>query len=110
MSLARGGIGRAWYLVTISAMSTQVILRYSQDALRQLKKLDKATAKRIVLKVGDNAIQPDPLSRAKALRGRLSGKYRYRVGEYRVIFMVDEKGCVTILVILGVAHRKDVYK
>lgn len=83
---------------------------YSDDALRQLKKLSPTLSKRIVLKIADNAIQVDPLSRAKALQGTLSGKYRYRIGDYRAIFTIDEKGNITILTILNIKHRKDVYK
>lgn len=34
---------------------------YSDDALRQLKKLNPTLAKRIILKIVDNASQADPL-------------------------------------------------
>ncbi len=83
---------------------------YSDDALRQLKKLSPALAERIVLKVKDNALQANPLSRAKALQGELRGRYRYRVGDYRVIFVIDAKRVVIILTVLSVKHRKDVYR
>ncbi|QQR65351.1 type II toxin-antitoxin system RelE/ParE family toxin [Candidatus Kaiserbacteria bacterium] len=83
---------------------------YSDDALRQLKKLSPALSKRIVLKIADNVLQDDPLVRAKALQGTLSGKYRYRIGDYRAIFTIDENGNITILTILSIKHRKDVYK
>jgi mRNA interferase RelE/StbE len=89
-------------------MNVSVI--YSDDALRQLKKLSPALAERIVLKVKDNAIQDNPLSRAKALQGELRGRYRYRVGDYRIIFTIGSDGTVTILTILSVKHRKDVYR
>lgn len=89
-------------------MATEVI--YSRDALLQLKKLSPTTAKRIVLKIADNASQADPLLRAKPLQGRLSGKYRYRIGDYRAIFKVDDAGNLSVLMILAIMHRKDVYK
>jgi mRNA interferase RelE/StbE len=88
----------------------EVSVIYSYDALRQLKKLPLALAKRIVSKVGDNANQADPLSRAKALQGRLLGKYRYRIGDYRAIFSISDDGQVTVLMILDIRHRKDSYK
>lgn len=87
-----------------------VTVRYSDDALRQLKKLHSVLARRIVLKVADNASQADPLSRAKALQGSLRGKYRYRIGDYRVVFVLDGHGVVTILTVISVKHRKDVYR
>jgi mRNA interferase RelE/StbE len=83
---------------------------YSDEALRQLKKLNAALARRIVLKIADNASRPDPLIRAKALQGKLSGKYRYRIGDYRAIFVIDEKGNISILTVLSIKHRRDVYK
>lgn len=88
----------------------KVSVVYSHDALRQLKKLPHALAKRIVIKVADNATQADPLSRAKPLQGRLSGKYRYRIGDYRAIFCIDDEEKIAILMILDIRHRKDVYK
>lgn len=88
----------------------EVSVIYSHDALRQLKKLPPALSKRIVLKVSDNANQADPLSRAKALQGRLSGKYRYRIGDYRAIFSISDDGQIAIFMILDVRHRKDAYK
>lgn len=89
-------------------MSTTI--RYSHDALRQLKNFDQATARRIVVKIAEYATQEDLLVHAKALRGRLSGKYRYRIGNYRAIFTVDELGGMTILYVIAVAHRKDIYR
>lgn len=66
-------------------------------------------AKRIVLKIAENA-QGDPLQKAKALQGDLMGKYRYRIGSYRAIFMLDESGNVILLTVLSIKHRKDIYK
>ncbi len=83
---------------------------YSDDALRQLKKLSATLSKRIVLKIANNAVQTDPLGRAKALQGKLSGKYRYRIGDYRAIFTIDDKGNITVLTVLTIKHRKDIYK
>lgn len=89
-------------------MSADII--YSDTAVRQLKKLSPALARRIVFKIAENAAQKDPLSRAKALQGRLSGKYRYRVGDYRAIFTVDAKGRLVVLIIITIKHRRDVYR
>jgi mRNA interferase RelE/StbE len=88
----------------------EVSLVYSDGALSQLKKLDSTVSKRIVLKIADNAKQPDPLSRAKSLQGILQGKYRYRIGDHRAIFIIDEKGLIVLLTILDIKHRKDIYR
>jgi len=88
--------------------SIQVI--YSPDALKDLKKLEKKLAVRIVKKISDNAKQKDPLQRTKALGGGLVGRYRYRIGDYRAIFRIDADGKLLVLMVLRIKHRKDVYK
>ncbi len=91
-------------------MTKKVTIIYSESALKNLKQLDKVVAKRIVLKIKDNAEQADPLSRAKSLTGKLSGWYRYRIGDYRAIFSIDSNGKITLLKILQIKHRKDIYR
>lgn len=44
----------------------------------------------------------------KPLKGRLAGHYRFRVGDYRVLYQVDERDRVVIIVII--AHRGRVYE
>lgn len=57
----------------------------------------------------DNLSQnPYQGSNIKKLKGELLGYWRYRIGDYRVVYQVDEKSKnITILLI---AHRKDVYR
>ena len=83
---------------------------YSDKAIKDLSSLDRKVSKRIVRKVEEYGETPNPLSYAKALTGSFSGMYRYRVGDYRVLFEVDASGMVTILMILNLKHRKDVYR
>jgi mRNA interferase RelE/StbE len=42
-----------------------------------------------------------------ALKGPLAGFYRYRVGDYRVVYRINERGRVVIVVII--AHRREAY-
>jgi mRNA interferase RelE/StbE len=83
-------------------------IEYTQTAKDQLKKLDRPVAKR-VLDYLDTQIAPldDPRSRGKALKSNLSGFWRYRVGNSRVIVEINN-GELTILVI-RVGNRGDVY-
>lgn len=91
-------------------MSRKVKVIYSESALKDLKQLDRVIAKRIVLKIKDNTEQSDPLLRAKALAGKLSGWYRYRIGDYRAIFSMGSNGQIILLKVLQIRHRKDVYR
>ncbi len=48
----------------------------------------------------------DPISLAKKLTNPKLGTYRYKVGDYRVVFDIDNK----TVIILRVGHRKTIYK
>ncbi|WP_082422306.1 type II toxin-antitoxin system RelE family toxin [Corynebacterium oculi] len=82
-------------------------IKYSDKAVKQLKRLDKPTAKNIVNYLSDVAELDDPRVRAKALTGPLSGLWRYRVGDYRVIAALESGHCVIVAVVLG--HRSEIY-
>ena len=86
------------------------ILEYSRKSIFTLDKLKKKTAKRIILKLEYFISRENPLSYAKKLTGRYSDLYRFRVGDYRLIFSKDIKGKITILTIIQIGSRKDVYK
>ena len=83
-------------------------LEYTQNAFDDLRRLPSVIASRIILKMKYFASLKDPLSKAKKLKGFEVNTYRFRVGDYRVVFRVD-KGVVVVLVVLRVANRKDVY-
>ena len=77
------------------------------EAEKELVRIDKPTAKRIIKYLRER-VSVDPRASGKSLRGDLSGLWRYRVGDYRVICeLYDEK--VSVLVV-RIGHRKDVYR
>jgi mRNA interferase RelE/StbE len=74
-------------------------------ALRALKRIDKRDADRLrgaIALLGEDPRPPGAIS----LRGR-SG-YRVRVGDYRILYTVDDGVLVVVVVALG--HRRDVYR
>ena len=85
-------------------------ISYTETALKQLKKLDRPVARRLVDFMDERvAGAADPRSVGQALTGPLLGSYwRYRVGDYRIICDLQD-GALTVLV-LEVGHRKDVYR
>lgn len=86
-------------------MAWQIELTGSAE--KELAKLDKPVAKRII-KFLRERVSVDPRSSGKALKGDHSGLWRYRVGDYRVICEIfDDK--ISVLVI-RVGHRKEVYR
>jgi len=77
------------------------------EAEKELARIDKSAAKRIIRYLRER-VSVDPRASGKSLRGDLSGLWRYRVGDYRLICeLFDEK--VSVLVI-RIGHRKDVYR
>ncbi len=83
---------------------------YTETARKQLRKLDKQTARRIVDFMDKRiATQEGPRSTGKALTGPMLGAYwRYRVGDYRIICDIQD-GVLCILVI-EIANRREVYR
>lgn len=81
----------------------------TETASRQLAKIDKQTAKRII-KFLRERIAPldDPRSTGKALTGPLGGFWRYRVGDYRIICDIQD-GALCVLVV-EIGNRREVYR
>jgi len=86
-------------------------LVYTKSSQQDLEKLDDKIAKRILTKMKEFLSLEDPLIKAKKLKGFEIDTYRFRVGDYRVIFRLDPKnGKLVVLVVLKIAHRREVYK
>ncbi len=73
-------------------------------AVRALRKVDHQDRPRIQAAIALLAQDPRPPG-ARALRGR--DGYRVRVGDYRILYTVDDGVLVVVVVTLG--HRREVY-
>ena len=62
----------------------------SPRALKQLRTLDKPTARRIIDYLRETASGVDPRSRGKGLTGNLAGLWRYHLGNYRIIASIED--------------------
>lgn len=66
-------------------------VKLSDDAKRDLLKLDKPIQKRIVTFLQERIQSADnPRASGKALQGGLSGLWRYRVGDYRLLCRIED--------------------
>lgn len=83
---------------------------YTQKARQDLKSLDNQIHQRIIGKIYEYSLANNPLFFAKKLHSSPLGNYRFRIGDYRAIFDIDENKNIKILLILTVAHRKDIYE
>ncbi len=86
------------------------IIKYSESSSKQLKKLDKQTALRVLDYMDERvAVLDDPRSLGKNLKGPKIGEYwRYRVGDIRVICnIVDEQ---VMVLVIEIGNRREVYR
>lgn len=82
-------------------------LKWNQGARDDLAQIDKSIAGRIINKItGHLASNPEDLG--KPLKGIFRGLYRYRFGDWRIIYALDREE--NSIMILRAGHRKDVYK
>lgn len=77
---------------------------YTKSAVKDIKKLDPVAKKRIRKKLDKFA--GNPLQYGKKLIDSSLGDYRWRMGNYRIVFDVHGQ----TIVILRAGHRRDVYK
>ena len=84
-------------------------VEYTKAAVKQLKKMDKKIAALILSFIEEKLVDCDnPRVYGKALLGNLNDRWRYRVGDYRILAMIeDEKVVITVV---EVGHRKDIYR
>lgn len=84
-------------------------IEFHPDAAKELKKLGRKAAARIV-KTLETRIAPldDPRTLGAPLKGEHEGYWRWRIGDYRVIARIEDRR-ITILVV-RVAHRREAYR
>ena len=76
--------------------------------MKQLSKLDRPTARRIIDYLRETASGVDPRSRGKGLTGSLAGLWRYRVGNYRIIVPIEDDEL--LILAMNIDHRSQIYR
>jgi len=79
-------------------------LVYTRRAARDISKLQRSVKERIKRSLEKYA--EDPFSHARKMADPTLGTYRFRIGEYRVIFDIEDDK----LVILRLGHRSKIYR
>lgn len=77
---------------------------FTHRSLKDLENIDKKTQGRIAEKLKE--FSEEPLKHSRKLINSELGSYRFRIGDYRVIFDIDEDN----IVILRIGHRRNIYK
>ena len=85
------------------------LIELHPDAARELTKLDRTAAARIVATLETRiAALDNPRTIGTALKGEHAGYWRWRIGDYRIVARIEDER-ITILVI-RIAHRREVYR
>ena len=79
---------------------------FKPAALRDLRKLPEEVRRRVAARIDTLASDPRPHG-AEALQGE-PDLYRIRIGEYRIIYQLEMKALVVLVVRIG--HRREVYR
>ena len=82
------------------------IIEYEAGIKEKLISLPKASREAIIMAI-EKKLTNDPITFGKQLRYNLKGYKRLRVGDYRVIYKINENKILVIIV--DVDHRKNIY-
>ncbi len=77
---------------------------YKKSVQRDLSKLSKAEAGRILIRLEKDLVEK--ADSYPALKGRFRGLRKYRIGDYRVVFAIVESE----VQILRIEYRRDIYR
>ena len=79
-------------------------LVYTKNAARDIKKIDRVARKKIKSKIEIDAKKP--LFYSKKMISFNTGQFRWRIGNFRVIFDIVKNN----IIILKIGHRREVYR
>ena len=80
-------------------------LAFEKDAEKEFLKLETKTQEFIASKIME--LQNGNFSNDKSLQGKHKGKFRKRAGNYRIIYLKENK--FLVITVIRIAHRKEVY-
>ena len=84
-------------------------VEFSKQALKEIKKIDRYTAKLITAWIRKNLEGcTDPYLHGKALSANRSGQWRYRIGDYRLLAKIEEEK--VLILVLNIGHRRNIYE
>ncbi len=81
-------------------------IEFKEKAAKELDKLPPHIKKRILEKLKFYSLQKSPFAFAQKLTDFRFGQYQFRIGDYRILFDVQDDS----VIILKLGHRKEVYK
>ena len=81
-------------------------IEVKRSAAKTLKKIPKASRKRIVEKI-DSLAESPPNPDTTKMKGN-NPFHKVRVGDYRIVYEIQED--VLVILVVKISHRKDIYR
>ena len=77
----------------------------AERVIRRIAEREPALYQRVAHALDD--LGRDPFQ-GKLLKGELKGRYSYRVGSYRILYLVHQHQLLVLIIDIG--HRRDIYR
>ena len=77
----------------------------AERVIRRMVEREPALYQRVAGALDD--LQRDP-HQGKPLKGELKGRYSYRVGSYRILYILHQQKLLVLMIDIG--HRRDIYR
>lgn len=81
------------------------LTRQAERALRRIAQSESALYARVARAVDELGSNP---FQGKPLKGELKGRYSYRVGSYRILYLIHRHHL--LVVVIDVGHRRGIYR
>lgn len=88
-------------------MPKKYALFFKASVEKDLRKIATDDVLRIKHKLETELVY-DPQKKGIPLKGQFKGFYKYRVNRYRIIYRISHSE--VLIIIIKIAHRKDVYR
>lgn len=77
----------------------------AERVLGRMRRVEPELYRRVVQALDDLGRDP---SQGKRLKGALNGRCSYRVGSYRIVYVVHHHALLVLVIDIG--HRRDIYR
>jgi mRNA interferase RelE/StbE len=83
------------------------VVELTPAAQRQLRRLDRLVRRRVAARIDKLSSDPRPPGVTRLQATARLPLYRVRVGDYRIIYLVEDEKLLVIIIRIG--HRSEVY-
>lgn len=83
-------------------------LKFKSSVQKDLRKIGQETAKRVMVEIRGKLLLNPAIG--TPLKGQEGVIWKYRVGNYRVLYTFNDNESELFLLVIRIGHRKDVYR